>query len=86
MRKLEIEETLDYIYRQLGRLNVIYELPKAGISSNPLKNRSLDVKSAVMMYIAVHLSHECNRLGVGGTLRNFHCIEFREDWQDNFAR
>jgi phosphoribosylamine-glycine ligase len=64
--KTEIEETLDYIYRQLGRLRVLNNLPKIETSSEALENRSRDVKSAAMVYIAVNLSHQCNKLGIGG--------------------
>ena len=64
--KTEIEDTLDYIYRQLGRLHVLNGLPQSEIPSEALENRSRDVKSAAMVYIAVNLSHQCNRLGIGG--------------------
>ena len=65
--KTEVGNTLDYIYRQLGRLRVLNQLPKSEISSDALENRSRDVKSAVMRYIAINLSHQCNRLGLGGS-------------------
>jgi hypothetical protein len=62
----EVERTLDYIYRQLGQLGIIRDLPDCGVSETALQNRALDVKSTVMIYIAVHLSHECNALGTIG--------------------
>ena len=65
--KTEVSDTLDYIYRQLGRLRMLNQLPKNEISSDALENRRRDVKSAVMRYIAVNLSHQCNRLGLGGS-------------------
>jgi len=37
-----------------------------GLSSETLSNRALDVKSAALNYITIHLSHEYSRLGIGG--------------------
>jgi hypothetical protein len=64
--RAEINRTLDHVYRQLGQLQVIADLPEAGVPSNAVTNSALDVKSAVMIYVAMQLSHECNRLGIGG--------------------
>jgi hypothetical protein len=64
--KAEIEKALDYIYYQLGQLYVIHDLPVSSVPSEALINRALNVKSAVLTYIATHLSHDCNRLGIGG--------------------
>ena len=62
--KAEIEESLDYIHRQLGRLRVLDNLPR---SSEPLENRSRDVKSAAMVDVTVNLAHQYNRLGIPGS-------------------
>jgi hypothetical protein len=53
----------------MGRLRIIHNLPSRahGVSSEQLGNRSLDVKSAALNYISVHLAHECTRLGIGGS-------------------
>lgn len=67
-RGAEIEETLDYVYRQLGQLRIIADLPKSHVPTEPVLNSALDVKSAVMMYVAVNLSHQCNRFGIAGIL------------------
>ena len=69
--KTEVANTLDYIYRQLGRLRVLNRLPRSDMSSNTLENRSRDVKSAIMHHIAINLSHQCNRLGLGGSYLTF---------------
>lgn len=63
--KTDVGNALDYIYRQLGRFRVLNQLPKSEISSDALENRSRDVKSTVMRYIAINLSHQCNRFGLG---------------------
>jgi len=65
----EIQSTLDYVHRQLGQLHVIASLPNSDVPSEALVNSALDVKSAVMTYVAVHLSHQCNRLGIGGNFQ-----------------
>jgi hypothetical protein len=67
-RKKEVERILDYIYRQLGQLGVINNLPDSGVRPIALMNRALDVKSAAMTYIAVHIIHESNRLGIIGRI------------------
>jgi hypothetical protein len=64
--KEDIEKTLDYIYRQLGQLRIINDLPNCGVPAQELRNRALDVKSGVMLYIAVHLAYELNHTSIGG--------------------
>jgi hypothetical protein len=69
-RKKEIEDTLDYISRQLEQLNVIGQLPQTNVHSEALAHRAMDVRSAAMVYIAVHIQHESRHFGiVGKTLR-----------------
>ena len=80
--KAEVEKTLDYIYRQLGQLRVVNDLPDTGVTSEPLMNRALDVRSAVMTYIAIHIRHDYNPLGIGGMAALGSCGVFdyvRED-------
>lgn len=57
----------------------------SGLSSVELQNRSLDVKSAVIIYIAVHLSHECTRFGIGGISLEFE-IYVRENCKGDIPR
>ena len=68
-RKNEIGNVLGYIHRQLGQLKVVDSLPDSGVPPTALINRSLDVKSAALTYIAIHICHESGRLG---TLGIFH--------------
>ena len=58
---------MDYISRQLGLLEIIDRLPDAGVRRDALVNRTADVFSAALMYLAVHIRHESNRLGVLGS-------------------
>lgn len=57
---------LDYISRQLGRLEIIQRLPEIGAQSNQIANRALDVLSSALQYLAVHIQHESTRLGILG--------------------
>ena len=57
---------LDYISRQLGLLEITNRLPDAGVQSDALINRTMDVFSAALMYLAIHIRNESNRLGVLG--------------------
>ena len=63
-----MEKKLDYISRQLGRLEIIHRIPDAGVQSDQLINRAMDVLSSALSYLAVHLRHEANRLGIIGML------------------
>jgi hypothetical protein len=65
-RKEEIEKTLDYIYRQLGQLTGIQSLPDSVVPPQALINRATDVKSAVLVYVAVHIRYEGIRCGIIG--------------------
>jgi hypothetical protein len=64
-RRKEIEDMLDYMYRQLEQLAVVNNLPNVVDPSKALLNRSLDVKSAVLVYLSVHIRHE-GELGIIG--------------------
>ena len=70
-RKEEVENILLHIYRQLGELNVVTDLPNTDIPPTALINRALDVKSAVLTYLAVHICHESSRLGIIGIFSFF---------------
>jgi hypothetical protein len=62
-RKAEVEKTLNFIHRQLSNLNVIHNLPESQKLPIELENRAIDVKSAALTYIAVHLRHESSQIG-----------------------
>lgn len=57
---------LDYISRQLEGLEIIERLPEAGVKTEQLVNRALDVLSASLNYLSVHIGHESGRLGILG--------------------
>jgi hypothetical protein len=65
-RKKEIESQLDFISRQLGQLQITETLPTSAISSQALINSAMDVRSAVMQYLAVQIRHESYALGLLG--------------------
>jgi len=65
-RAAEIEAHLDYISRQLGQLEVTEELPGAGVPSDHLINCAMEVRSAVMIYLAVLIRYESKVGGVMG--------------------
>jgi hypothetical protein len=57
---------LDYISRQLGQLDIVKRLPNAGVPSDQLVNRAMDVLSTSLKYLAVHIHRESAHLGVIG--------------------
>jgi len=79
---------LDYMYRHLGQLAVVDDLPDIMVPSIPLSNRALDVKSAALIYLAVHIRHQGNRLGITGMsnalLETY--LHFRQRWYGPFQR
>src|SRR5438046_8164168 len=66
-RRVEIDKRLDYISRQLDQLKVIKQLPESIIRPDELVNRAMDVQSASLNYVTVHIQHESQYLGVAGT-------------------
>lgn len=85
-RKVEVEKTLNFIHRQLGQLNVIHNLPKTEVPPTALINRSIDVKSAALTYIAVHLRYVTRRLGFIGHLSKVSTAYDRKYNNDLFQR
>lgn len=65
-RRNDIEKRLDYISRQLGALQIIEKLPEAGVETDQLVNRALDVISAALNYLSAHIIQERR-----GILRNY---------------
>ena len=66
VRKEEIENTLDYISRQLGQLQITETLPTVNVPSQALINSAMEVRSAVMRYLAVQIRHQSTALGLTG--------------------
>ena len=62
-----MEKKLEYISRQLGQLAIIDQLPETKVQSNQVVYRAMDVLSAALTYIALHVKHESNLLGILGT-------------------
>jgi hypothetical protein len=61
-----VEKQLDYIARQLEQLEIINRLPDAGVRSDQLVNRAIDVFSASLCYLALHIQKASARLGAVG--------------------
>ena len=68
-RKAEIEKKLDYISRELARVDVIKKFPNSDVEFVALAHRVMDVRSAVITYIAVHIRYESSLFGVIGENR-----------------
>ena len=62
-RKSEFETTLDYMCQQLEQLAIIDSLPEDLGQLECIVNRAMDVRSAFMIYLATHISHETTPLG-----------------------
>jgi hypothetical protein len=56
---------------QVGQLDVVDAIPLDIKSRDSIINRAMDVRSACMMYLGVHLKHEANRLGLMGMFLRF---------------
>jgi hypothetical protein len=54
---------------QIAQLDVVEEIPDDIKNRELIVNRALDVRSACMEYLATHLNHEANRLGLIGKLQ-----------------
>jgi hypothetical protein len=66
-RKEELDQVLDYFSQQLEELEVVSVLPDDIEQRDYVLNRALDVRSASMLYLAVHLHHGSTAFGTLGT-------------------
>jgi len=66
-RKEELDKALDYFVQQLEELEVVSVLPDDIDQRDYILNRALDVRSASMLYLAVHLRHRSTPLGTLGS-------------------
>jgi hypothetical protein len=57
-KRKEVGKSLDYISRQLGCLEIIEGLPEAGVKTDRIVNRGLDVLSASLNCLSVHIVQE----------------------------
>ena len=72
-RKGQIESKLDYLSRKLGELDIMKQLPDDDFDSHTLVNRSVDVVSAIMCYVALQIHHEAVHFGlIGGSAKSKH--------------
>jgi hypothetical protein len=65
-RKKELEQSLDYICQQMEQLSVVSDLPKDIEQREAIINRAMDVRSASMLYLAIHIRHDVIPLGTVG--------------------
>lgn len=68
-RKAEIMKRLDYISRRLGQLDIIRNLPDTEFLSQELINSALDVQSASMIYLTVHVRYASSHFGIASKTR-----------------
>jgi hypothetical protein len=67
-RRDEVEKKLEYISQQLGQVEIIKQLPDIqNVQTDALVNRAMDVVSAALLFLAVHIRHESGRFGIIGT-------------------
>ena len=59
-------ETLDYICHHLTHLGVVDDISDDLPHHDVLVNRALDIRSSSMLYLAIQLKHDGNRLGLTG--------------------
>jgi hypothetical protein len=70
-RNAEIEKKLDHISRELERINITKKLPTNDVDMVALRHRAMDVRSAVITFIAVHVRRESS-FGVIGRISASH--------------
>lgn len=54
------------MYQQLGQLKIIDRLPRDLDELECIVNRAMDCRSAFMVYMAMHLTHEATPVGTIG--------------------
>lgn len=65
-RKREITKTLDYLCQQIGHLDVTSSVPEEIGKREVLIDRSVDVRTACMLYITAHIRYNATLLGIVG--------------------
>ena len=61
--------TLDYICQQLEQLTIVRELSNDLARREFVINRALDVRSAIMLFLALNINHDSTFLAIPGTER-----------------
>lgn len=67
---------LDYICQQVEQLAVAENLPHDLEQREAVINRALDVRSASMHYLAIHIRHDSTPLGMLGSIRPMYSSQF----------
>ena len=76
---MEVEKRLEYISRQLGRLDIIQTLPKSEVSPDEVIDCAMDVRSAIMIYLAVNISRLSRKGNTTGLIIDTYLgIDFRD--------
>jgi hypothetical protein len=65
-RKEELSKNLDYICHQVGQLGIVDTIPSDLEQRDVVINRAIDVRSAAMLYLALHIQHDATRLVIPG--------------------
>ena len=58
---------MDYLCQQLGQLDIANDLPDNFDQREVVINRAMDVRSACMLYLALHIRHDATSFGTMGT-------------------
>lgn len=67
-RKEEVELKLDYICRQFEQIEIIKRLSDVDIKRDYIEDRAMDILSALLKYLAVHIRRQSSRFGIIGIL------------------
>lgn len=65
-RKGEFIEKLDFMSQQLEQLKIIDRLPTDIHEHESVVSRGLDIRSACMIYLGIHIRHDATPLGYMG--------------------
>lgn len=68
-----MSETLDFMCQQLEQLEIIDTLPTDIGKLESIVNRGLDIRSACMVYLGIHIRHDTTPFG---NLGEFHFAKF----------
>jgi hypothetical protein len=59
---------LEYMCQQFEQLEIVHGLPENLQQRESVVNRAMDVRSACMVYLAAHISHDATLFGTLGML------------------
>ena len=64
-----MSETLDFMSQQLEQLEIMDNLSADVGKHESIVNRGLDIRSACMVYLGIHIRHDATPLGNLGEFR-----------------